>query len=67
MTIAKKPVAKAAAKKVITNAKSPKKEAPKKTFNEDEDEDDVDLDDDMDLDMDDVDFDDDDDDDDDDF
>lgn len=66
MTIAKKTVAQAATKKVISNAKSPKKEAPKKTYSEDEDEDDdLDLDDDMDLDVDDIDFDDEDDDDDD--
>jgi hypothetical protein len=57
MTIAKKTVAQAATKKVISNAKSPKKEAPKKTFSEDEDED-LDLDDDLDLDVDDIDFDD---------
>jgi hypothetical protein len=58
MTIAKKTVAQAATKKVISNAKSPKKEAPKKTFSEDEDEDDLDLDDDLDLEVDDIDFDD---------
>jgi hypothetical protein len=57
MTIAKKTVAQAATKKVISNAKSPKKEAPKKTFSEDEDED-LDLDDDLDLEVDDIDFDD---------
>ncbi|AMS27050.1 hypothetical protein AEM51_08480 [Bacteroidetes bacterium UKL13-3] len=57
MTIAKKTVAQAATKKLISNAKSPKKEAPKKTFSEDEDED-LDLDDDLDLDVDDIDFDD---------
>jgi hypothetical protein len=66
MTIAKKTVAQAATKKVISNAKSPNKEVPKKTFSEDEDEDeDLDLDDDLDLDVDDIDFDDEDDDDDD--
>jgi hypothetical protein len=64
MTIAKKPVV-AATKKVISNAKSPAKETPKKTFNEDEEEEDLDLDDD--VDMDDIDFDDEDDDDEDDF
>jgi hypothetical protein len=57
MTIAKKTVAQAATKKLISNAKSPKKEAPKKTFSEDEDED-LDLDDDLDLEVDDIDFDD---------